>query len=324
MEKRYIGIDLGGTNIKAGVITETGAIVSKASVATGSGPQQVVERMIHAAQQAVTEGRLQMQDIEAIGIASPGPLSSEQGIVIRSANLPGWQNVPVRDMISQALNRPAFLENDAKSAAYGEFTAGAGADETITNFILITLGTGVGGGIIYHGRLIRGMSDSAAEIGHMIVNPDGEVCGCGQRGCLELYASASRTGKYAQHLLAIAPSRASSLRALLEAGVTIGSREVAEHAKMGDELADEVWDRACRYLALACVNAARWLDPQMLALAGGMAGAGDFLLERVKKHFADLNWKMTETKMKIVLATLGNDAGMIGAAALARDAHQQR
>ncbi len=324
MEKRYIGIDLGGTNIKAGVINEKGAIISKASVATGSGPQQVIERMIHAAQQAVTEGRLQMQDIEAVGIASPGPLSSEQGIVIRTANLPGWHNVQVRDMISQALNRPAFLENDAKSAAYGEFTAGAGADETITNFILITLGTGVGGGIIYHGRLIRGMSDSAAEIGHMIVNPDGEVCGCGQRGCLELYASASRTGKYAQHLLAVAPSRASSLRALLEAGVTIGSREVAEHAKMGDELADEVWDRACRYLALACVNAARWLDPQMLALAGGMAGAGGFLLERVKKHFAALNWKMTETKMEIVLATLGNDAGMIGAAALARDAHQQR
>ena len=324
MEKRYIGIDLGGTNIKAGVINEKGAIISKASVATGSGPQQVIERMIHAAQQAVTEGRLQMQDIEAVGIASPGPLSSEQGIVIRTANLPGWHNVQVRDMISQALNRPAFLENDAKSAAYGEFTAGAGADETITNFILITLGTGVGGGIIYHGRLIRGMSDSAAEIGHMIVNPDGEVCGCGQRGCLELYASASRTGKYAQHLLAVAPSRASSLRALLEAGVTIGSREVAEHAKMGDELADGVWDRACRYLALACVNAARWLDPQMLALAGGMAGAGGFLLERVKKHFAALNWKMTETKMEIVLATLGNDAGMIGAAALARDAHQQR
>lgn len=324
MEKRYIGIDLGGTNIKAGVVTETGSIVSKASVATGSGPHQVVERMIHAAQQAVAEGHLQMRDIESVGIASPGPLSSEQGIVIRSANLPGWHNVPVRNMISQALNRPAFLENDAKSAAYGEFTAGAGADEKITNFILITLGTGVGGGIIYHGRLIRGVSDSAAEIGHMIVNPDGEVCGCGQRGCLELYASASRTGKYAQHLLAIAPSRSSSLRALLEAGVSIGSREVAEHAKMGDELADEVWDRACRYLALACVNAARWLDPQMLALAGGMAGAGDFLLERVKKHFATLNWKMTETKMEIVLATLGNDAGMIGAAALARDAHQQR
>ncbi|MGC8559940.1 MAG: ROK family protein [Phycisphaerae bacterium] len=324
MEKRYIGIDLGGTNIKAGVITETGKIVSKASVATGSGPQQVIERMSHAAKQAVTEGRLQMRDIEAVGIASPGPLSSEQGIVIRTANLPGWHHVPVRDMISQALKRPAFLENDAKSAAYGEFTAGAGADEKITNFILITLGTGVGGGIIYHGRLIRGVSDSAAEIGHMIVNPDGEVCGCGQRGCLELYASASRTGKYAQHLLAVAPSRASSLRALLDAGVTIGSREVTEHAKMGDELADEVWDRACRYLALACVNAARWLDPQMLALAGGMAGAGDFLLERVKKHFAALNWKMTETKMEMVLAKLGNDAGMIGAAALARDAHHQR
>ena len=324
MEKRYIGIDLGGTNIKAGVIGEDGTLISKATVATGFGAQEVIDRMIHAAQQAVADGPAQMQDIEAVGIASPGPLSSEQGIVIRSANLPGWQNVPVRDLISRALDRPAFLENDAKSAAYGEFTVGAGADEKITNFILITLGTGVGGGIIYHGRLIRGVSDSAAEIGHMIVNPDGEVCGCGQRGCLELYASASRTGKYAQHLLEAAPNRASSLRALLEAGATLGSREVAEHAKTGDELAEEVWDRACRYIALACVNAARWLDPQMLAVAGGMAEAGDFLLERVRRHFAALNWKMTETKMEIVLATLGNDAGMIGAAALARDASRQR
>ncbi len=324
MEKKFIGIDLGGTNIKAGVVSDVGKLIAKASVATGSGPDQVVERMIQAARQAVRDGNLEMRDIEAVGIASPGPLSSADGIVLRSANLPGWHNVPLRDLVGKALNRPAFLENDAKSAAYGEFTAGAGADETITNFILLTLGTGVGGGIIYHGRLIRGVSDSAAEIGHMIVEPDGDVCGCGQRGCLELYASASRTGKYAQHLLAIAPSRASSLRSLLAAGSTIDAREVVEHAKMGDELANEVWDRACRFLALACVNAARWLDPQMLALAGGMAAAGDFLLNRVKHHFARLNWKMSETQMQIVLATLGNDAGVIGAAALARDAEHQR
>jgi glucokinase len=324
MKKNYIGIDLGGTNIKAGVVDAQGKIISKASVATGSGPEQVVERMIQAARQAVQDSELKMADIEAVGIASPGPLSSADGVVLRSANLPGWHDVPLRDLVSKALKRPAFLENDAKSAAYGEFTAGAGADEKIANFILVTLGTGVGGGIIYHGRLLRGVSDSAGEIGHMIVDPDGDVCGCGQRGCLELYASASRTGRYAQHLLAIAPSRASSLRALLAAGATIDSRAVVEHAKMGDELANEVWDRACRFLALACVNAARWLDPQMLALAGGMAAAGNFLLHRVKQHFAQLNWKMSETKMEIVLATLGNDAGIIGAAALARDSEHQR
>lgn len=324
MSNYFIGIDLGGTNIKAGVVSEKGKLIAKASVATGSTPSQIVQQMIQVAHQAAKDGNVGMHDIEAVGIASPGPLSTKEGIVLRSANLPDWHNVPLRDLVSQSLHRPAFLENDAKSAAYGEFTAGVGADENITNFILLTLGTGVGGGIIYHGRLIRGVSDSAAEIGHSIIEPNGDVCGCGQRGCLELYASASRTGRYAQHLLDTTPSRASSLRALVAAGTRIGAREVAEHAQMGDELANEVWDRACRYLALACVNAARWLDPQMLALAGGMAGAGDFLLDRVKRHFINLNWKMSDTQMQIVLATLGNDAGIIGAAALARDAAHQR
>ncbi len=324
MPNLYLGIDLGGTNIKAGVVTADGKLIARASMPTGSGPQQVVEHMVQAAKHAVAAGAILLEDIESMGIASPGPLSSGEGIVLRSANLPGWNRVPLRDLLADALGRPAYLENDAKAAAYGEFVAGAGAHEQIRNFVLFTLGTGVGGGIIYHGRLLRGMSDSAAEIGHMIVEPEGEACGCGQRGCLELYASASRTGKYAQHLLNAVPQRPSSMRALLESGTPIDSRAVVEHADAGDELAREVWDRACRFLAIACVNTARWLDPQMLALAGGMAAAGESLLKPVLKHFSLLNWKMSETPMQIVLAKLGNDAGMIGAACLARDAHEQR
>ncbi len=312
----YIGLDLGGTNIKAGVLDCAGKPLSKVSVPTGRGPDAVIANMIAAAHQATQCAGITLDAVSAVGIDSPGPLSTEKGVVIRSANLPGWENVPLRDRISSALGKPAILENDARSAAYGEFFAGAGKSLKVRNMMMITLGTGVGGGIILDGRLVRGHTDMAGELGHSIVVPDGALCGCGQKGCLEMYTAASRVGQRAMQALHD-PEITSSLRDALAQVGELTARDVEDHARRGDELALNIWNQTCRYLAIACISAVHWLDPQMIVFGGGMAAAGEFLLQPVRRHFEENYWKMDPPAIAIRAAELGNDAGITGAAALA-------
>ena len=312
----YMGLDLGGTNIKAGVLDCAGKVISKVSVPTGRGPDAVIANMVAAGGEAVRAAGLPLDAITAVGIDSPGPLSTEKGVVIRSANLPGWENVPLRDRISAALGKRAILENDARAAAYGEFFAGAGKSLNVRNMMMITLGTGVGGGIIVDGHLIRGHTDMAGELGHAIVVPDGALCGCGQKGCLEMYTAASRVGQRAVQALHD-PEVTSSLRDALNQLGELTARDVEDHARRGDELALEVWNQTCRYLAVACISAVHWLDPQMIIFGGGMAAAGEFLLQPIRRHFDANYWKMDPPAVEIRAAELGNDAGIIGAAALA-------
>jgi glucokinase len=312
----YIGLDLGGTNIKAGVLDCNGKVLSKGSVPTGRGPDAVIANMIAAAHQAVGQAGVTLEAISAVGIASPGPLSTEKGIVVRSANLPGWENVPLRDRISNALGKPAILENDARAAAYGEYFAGAGKSLNVRSLMMITLGTGVGGGIILEGRLVRGHTDMAGELGHSIVVPDGLPCGCGQKGCLEMYTAASRVGQRAAQALHD-PEVTSSLRDALAEFGELTARDVEDHARRGDELALDIWNQTCRYLAIACISAVHWLDPQMIVFGGGMAAAGEFLLQPVRRHFEENYWIMEPPAIAIGVSELGNDAGITGAAALA-------
>ncbi|HTV48184.1 MAG TPA: ROK family glucokinase [Phycisphaerae bacterium] len=320
MSNLCLGLDLGGTNIKAGVIAGNSKLIGKVSVSTGVGPDAVIANMIQAAKEAVKTARVAMDAIAAVGIASPGPLSSKRGVVFRSANLPGWLNVPLRERISGALSKPAILENDAKAAAYGEYRAGAGRDRAINDFVMITLGTGVGGGVVQDGKLVHGSFDSAGEFGHMIMVPGGDLCGCGQHGCLEVYAAASRTGQHAMRMLREHPERPSSLRQVMQTVGQVTARDVEQSAQAGDSVALEIWEKTCEFLGLACVNIVHAYDPQMIVLAGGMAAAGDFLLTRVRQAFMEQFWKMDAPHVEIGLAELGNDAGMIGAAELAREA----
>lgn len=185
---------------------------------------------------------------------------------------------------------------------------------------MITLGTGVGGGVIQDGKLLHGSFDSAGELGHMIMVFGGEPCGCGQHGCLEMYAAASRTGQHAMKLLTTQPEKPSSLRQVLLTTGKITALDVQQHAQTGDSVALEVWEQTCKFIGLACVNIVHTFDPQMIVLAGGMAAAGDFLLLRVRHAFTDQFWKMDAPHVEISLAELGNDAGMIGSAELAREA----
>jgi glucokinase len=323
MSDLYLGLDLGGTNIKAGVVDGRGEIVGQVEIPSGSTPDGIITNLVRAAHSAVSVAAITIDKIEAIGIVAPGQLNLKTGVVLRSANLPDWVDVPLRQRLQDALGRPTVLENDANAAAYGEYWAGAGRGSNIKELVLFTLGTGVGGGVITGGRVIQGHQSFAAELGHMIIVPDGELCGCGQRGCLEVYASASRTGHRATKLLQTT-DRTSTLRKKLADNGEVTSADVANHAAAGDALALEVWNLTCKYLAIAIINAVHFMDPEMIVLAGGMVKAGPFLLDNVKEHVRQMYWRLVPLDCVIALSALGNDAGMIGAAGVARHAMEPR
>lgn len=328
MRDLFLGLDLGGTNVKAGVTDAKGKLIAKVSTPTGGSggdltADKVVSTMIQAGLEAIDAAGVKKKDVASVGILAPGQASLRDGIVFRSANLPKWRNVKIRSLVTKGLGIPGILENDANAAAYGEFWAGAGKDKPIDNLIMFTLGTGVGGGVVYKGEVIRGSFDFAAEVGHMIMIPGGELCGCGQHGCLEAYCSAGYTGKRATRLLKETKTP-STMRATLKEKGAITALDVELHARKKDKLACQVWDETCRFIALASINACHWLDPQMIVLAGGMSGAGKFLTDTVNRHFRNEWWKMTKPMISIEIAKLGNDAGVIGAAGVAKVAFDKK
>jgi len=304
-----IGIDVGGTDIKCGVVSRQLHIVARGTVATeaGHGPDHVINLIVDVILK-FAEGR----DVAGAAIGVPGPLSPSRGVVIQPGNLPGWVNVALRDRVAEATNLPVVMDNDANLAAYGEFRAG-GADAT--DLVLLTLGTGVGSGAVLDGRILHGHFENASEWGHAIVVPEGRPCHCGQRGCLEQYASAGNVAK--RVVEEIEKGGESLLKEHLMAGRTVTAMDVLEASRQGDALAGRVWDEACYYLAVACVNIQHALNPGRILLGGGMSGAGEYLLARVRSHFDRLFWKQHDDAPEIALARLGNDAGVIGAGALA-------
>lgn len=319
----YIGLDLGGTNVKAGVVDENGCVRSQLSVPTNAigGQEAVIAAMVDAARQVAAEAGLSLEQIAGIGIGAPGPLDLEAGVVSEAPNIPGWQNVPLRARIAEATGRPSVLENDANAAAFGEFWAGAGRNPSIRHLVMLTLGTGIGSGLIVDGKLIHGAHGIGAEGGHTIVQPGGRICNCGQRGCLEAYASASNTACRAQE--AIDAGRATMLtQSRSRPSKAITAKDVFAAAATGDELAKSIIDDTALYLGIACVNFCRLFDPQMIVFAGGMMLAGDTLFAEIRRVFEEQTWSLTKPTVRIVPAELGNDAGFIGAAAVAWDADQ--
>ncbi len=318
----YVGIDLGGTNIKAGVVDDAARVLSKGSVPThgDKGPDIVAGNMAEAARQVVQQAGLKMDQIDYVGMGAPGPVDFDAGIVRTAPNMRGWTNIALRDMIAKHLGRPCVLENDGNAAAFAEFWAGAGKGDVVQHLIMLTLGTGVGSGLVVGGKIIHGAKGAAGEAGHMIVHPNGRQCGCGQRGCLETYASASRTGIRAAE--AIKAGKPSSLKAALDQGKEITAKMVFDHAKQGDKTAQEIVDETIMYLAIGCVSLCRLFDPQMIVFAGGMILSGDQLFVPLREQFKKQSWKVVEEHVQIVPSTLGNDAGFIGAAAVAWDAHR--
>ena len=314
----YIGLDLGGTFLKAGLVDETGNILRKTSVPSKAevGPEALAEVMIETSRALAAEQGIKVSDISGVGIGAPGMMDYDNGVICAAPNLKGVKNTPIVKMISEPLGVPAVLENDANVAAFGEFWAGAAKGAAVQHMVMLTLGTGIGSGIIIHGKLLHGGFNFGGEGGHIIVQPGGRLCGCGQNGCVEAYSSATNTAVRATERLedSIDPS---SLRKVLAAEGRITSEDVFDAAKQGDPIALEIVDETTRYLAIACVSICSLLDPQVIVLGGGMIAAGEFLFEKVRSQFKAHRWTLLPVDVRIEPARLGNDAGLIGAAAVA-------
>jgi len=308
-----IGVDLGGTRIKAGAVDRDGRVVARVTIDTEAdgGPDHVIDRIVAVIEELLDTPAVSKAPMVGVGIGAPGALSQSRGVVISPPNLPGWREVAIATKVGTRVKLPILLENDANCAAVGESLAGAGRG--IRDLVMFTLGTGVGSGIILEGRLLRGHFESAGELGHTIVQPDGRACLCGQRGCLEAYASAGHIARRVRE--AMEAGETSSLADTLAERGEIDAQDVAA-ASEHDVLAGRIWDDACRYLAIACVNAQHAMNPQRVILGGGMSAAGDRLLTPVREHFNRLTWPGVNDRPEIVLASLGDDAGLIGAAAV--------
>lgn len=320
MSEVYVGIDLGGTNVKIGIFDPELNIIEKSSIPTDAhmGPETVFDNTGDRIEQMLAEHNMSLADIKSAGIGAPGPADYKNGLVLASPNMPLFKNAPVRELVSKRLAVDTVFENDANTACYGEFRSGAGKD--VKNMVFYTLGTGVGGGIVAHGKLIRGASDNAAELGHVIIYPNGRKCGCGQMGCLEAYASANSTAKRAFE--AVTQGKTSTLSEVAKTKEHLTAKDVYEHAKAGDKLAIQITEGTAEALALACINMVHTTDPDRIVFAGGMIAAGDFLLDAVNRHFEKYIWKMKKEKVQICFASIGEDAGIIGAAALAEDIYK--
>ncbi len=321
MSEMFVGIDLGGTNIKIGLFDSELKLISKTSVATkvDMGPEVVIDKMAQTAKKLLAEAGLSMQDVVAVGIGTPGPAKYSEGIIIKSTNMPTFKNVPICRMLNERLGVPVVFDNDANVACWGEYAVGAG--KGVKDMVFFTLGTGIGGGIISNGELVHGCDENGAELGHMVIYPDGRRCNCGQRGCVEAYASADSTARRARE--AIEAGAESSLKKVLDEKGQITSKDIYEHLVAGDKLAKEITDGTAKALAITCINMLHTTEPKRIVFAGGMIAAGDVLLNRIKDFFNEHIWTLKKELVEICFATLGEDAGIIGAAALALHTKQQ-
>ncbi|GIW79961.1 MAG: glucokinase [Gemmatales bacterium] len=320
----FVGIDVGGTNIKAGVVDDQGNALSSISIETlaWKGQEAGLERMCEAALLATASANLTMDQIAAIGVATPGTMDIPAGIILDPPNLKPWKNVPVRQYIERKFNKPTAFQNDANAAAFGEYWVGAGRDAH--SMVLFTLGTGVGGGIVIDDNVMEGRHSHGAEVGHMKIEMTSpRECGCGRLGCLEAYASATAVVKRTEEALA-ADGGASSLHALQKQNQPITSRAVFDAAKNGDALAQKIVEDTAFYLAVGATNLMHIIDPDMIVFGGGMIAAGPEFLERIRHHIRQLAFPVPATKTTVCYAQLGGDAGFIGAANCARQLFRRR
>lgn len=315
MEKVVIGVDLGGTNIRAGIVDRNGSVSSKieGSTSVQDGKDIVIERLVEELKALQNEARTFSREVSTIGIGAPGIISIEKGIIALSPNLPDWIDVPLRDIVRDGIGIPVVLENDANAWAFGEKWVGAGKE--FQDFILITLGTGVGGGIIHGGEILHGADGMAGEIGHMTVNPDGPKCVCGNSGCLEVYASAR--GIVDRTIEAIESGGETRLKEITEGNFyKISSEIVYQVAKDGDSLARDIMREMGRYLGIGIANLINIFNPEAVIIGGGVKEAWDLFIESAKREIQKRAFSIPVERAKIVQSSL-SEGGLIGAAGIA-------
>ena len=312
----YIGIDLGGTGIKAGVVDEGGNIIAKASCPTlpERGYEAVIRDMANLAIDVAKQSGHTMDDIKAIGIGLPGIMDQRTGIVPFCTNL-AWRDVPLVKEMAKYTSVPVFADNDATVAGLAESVAGVSAG--CENSVFVTLGTGVGGGVVLGGKVFSGSHGVATEIGHMMTVVDGELCTCGNRGCWERYASATALIREGRKLCAEKPETA-LLKAVNGDPAAITAKHVIDLAKAGDPDCSALFDNYVHHLCAGLVNLINLYDPEVIALGGGVSHAGQFLLDAVREKMPAMVFFKTMPYARVELAKLTNDAGIIGAAMLGR------
>lgn len=325
----YIGLDVGGTNIKIGIVDDAGETLAYDSVTTHQdrGAEDACVRMAEVVKRLLAANSIDMNDVARAGIATPGPMDIAKGIILRPGNLPGWWDFPIRDRISHHLGVPASFANDANAAAYGEFWSGAG--KQYHSLVLLTLGTGIGGGIIIGDTLVEGEHSCGSECGHILINPadDARVDSLGKRGSLESYCNATAVVDYA--LAAIESGATTSLAKRRAAGEEITPRIVAAEAEQGDQAARDVIMQTAYWLAIGIVTFVHTIDPDAIILGGAMTFGGNdgpmgqAFLQRIRDEVRPRLLEPLRDAVKIEFASLGGDAGYIGAAGLARLEHQK-
>ncbi|PGY13830.1 MULTISPECIES: ROK family glucokinase [unclassified Bacillus (in: firmicutes)] len=316
--KWIVGVDLGGTTTKLAFVTTEGEIVHKWEIPTDNSNegQNITGNIAKAIDEKLAEHDQLKSNLLGIGMGAPGPVNYEKGIVLNVVNL-GWpDNYPLKDRLEAATSLPAAIENDANSAALGEMWMGAGAGAK--DLVCVTLGTGVGGGVIVGGKVVQGINGAAGEIGHITAIPSGGApCNCGKTGCLETVASATGIVRLAK--VELAKGLKGELSEKLAENSSITAKDVFDAARNSDELAKSILDEVSFHLGFVLASIANTLNPEKIVLGGGVSKAGDILVDPVKNNFEKFAFSPVRDSTKLALATLGNDAGVLGAAWLIKN-----
>jgi glucokinase len=311
-----LGIDLGGTKILTAVATAEGQILSRDHSITpaNEGPDAVVKSILKSTSHALNQAGITATDLSAVGVGAPGLSNPETGILFTSPNLPGWSNVPLRDIIEKKLGIKAFLINDANAAALGELYFGAGRG--VRNLIYITVSTGIGGGIIIDGRIYTGSAGMAGELGHMVIDDEGLKCNCGNRGCWEMLVSGTALAREAK--CRIKEGATTSILGYAGGDVEkVNSEVVHEAAQSGDNLAIELIARSGYYLGVGLANLINIFNPELIVIGGGLSNIGDMLLKPAYEEAGRRAFPQPYHAVRFARAALGRNSGVLGAAAFA-------
>jgi len=319
MEQKWVvGVDLGGTTVKIAFLTMAGDLIDNWEIPTDNSEEgkNITKDIAKSIEEKLNKWNHSKENVAGVGMGAPGPFDYRTGIIFNTVNL-GWpDNFPLKDRLEAELGLPVIIDNDANCAALGEMWKGAGAGSK--DLVCVTLGTGVGGGVIVNGNIVQGVKGAAGEIGHLTaVVENGAPCNCGKTGCLETIASATGIVRVAKAFLTDA-KEASELQATLNEQGSFTAKDVFDAARNGDKIAADVIAYIAQHLGLALANIANTLNPEKIVLGGGVSKAGDVLLKPVEAYFKAYSFKSVAQSTILDVATLGNAAGVIGAAWLAK------
>jgi len=311
LKRLYVGVDLGGTNVRSALVDEDGAVLARDTRKTlaRESAEAPVRQIVDSVTESVKRGGMSFSDIRGIGIGSPGPLSAKEGKILRAGNLPHWINFPLASIVKERTGVDTYIQNDANVFAYGEWWMGAGRG--IDDFFVLTLGTGIGGGAVCGGKLLTGYNDNASEFGHTSIDYRGAQCWCGQKGCIELYSSATGIVRITLEELSNEHIETSLAEYRTKPG-ELNSYILFQAAQSGDRFAQQMFDTAGYLLGLALVNALNLLNFKRVAIGGGLARAGDLILEPARRGLYDRGFQSFVREVDIVPAERPDDAAVLG------------